>query len=81
MRDIQELLRRLTVAFPPQEGMRHNITLDERGMVVLSVWTSSKDAMGWSLEEGDYGKPIDALASEFIELQRDYIAGGGGSDL
>lgn len=46
MREIQELLKFLGIAFPlPVEGWRkHTVTIDENGNLVISIWKLPRDA-------------------------------------
>ena len=72
MRRIEVLLKALTERFPPHEGAAHNITLDERGLMLVLMISESR-YLPVLLEEEDYDKPIGQLVGEIKAYVEDAL--------
>ena len=65
MKTIKNLLEMLSERFPPEEGMRHNITLHEEHLVVTLMCEPSISCI---VGEDELEKPIEELVSEICDL-------------
>lgn len=66
MRNTQELLKRLTLEFPPESGTRHAITL-ELGRVCINIALPSGRRPAY-LDEGDLDKDPRTIVDEIKGL-------------
>ena len=73
MRYIEALLKALTKHIPPYEGAAHNITLDERGLMLTLMISSRRNLPVLLEEKEDYDKPVGQLVGEIEAYVKDTL--------
>lgn len=71
MRDVKQLLQDLTMTFPVGPNHHHNVTVNNNGLLVVTVWMPFLSGFAphtFILNDTDLDKPVETVVEEIKKL-------------